>query len=88
MTIAGKPAESYIISRFDISASGIGFDLNTRLLRPGLVESICRVHMRSEWPMAIVGFWSFSCRTLYNIMDRFWPDLVRLLTQQVESAYT
>ena len=56
MTIAGKPAESYIISRFDISASGIGFDLNTRLLRPGLVESICRVHMRSEWPMAIVGF--------------------------------
>jgi len=23
-------------------------DLNTRLLRPGLVESTCRVHMRSE----------------------------------------
>ena len=35
-------------SRFDISASAIGFDLNTRLLRPGLVESTCRAHMRSE----------------------------------------
>ena len=30
------------ISRFDISASGIGFDLNTRLLPPVLVESTCR----------------------------------------------
>ena len=39
-----------IISRFDISASAIGFDQNTctRLLRPGLVESTCRAHMRSE----------------------------------------
>jgi len=36
------------ISRFDISASGIGFDLNTRLLGPGLVESTCRAYMRSE----------------------------------------
>ena len=36
------------ISRFDISASAIGFDLNTRLLRPGLVESTCRAPMRSE----------------------------------------
>ena len=36
------------ISRFDILASGIGFDLNTRLLRPGLVESTCRAHMRSD----------------------------------------
>jgi len=52
------------ISRFDISASSIGFDLNTRLLRPGLVESICRAHMRSEYPMVIVGLWSFSCMTL------------------------
>ena len=37
-----------VISRFDISASAIGFDLNTRLLRPGLVELTCRAHMRSE----------------------------------------
>jgi len=36
------------ISRFDISASGIGFDLNTTLFRPGLVESTCRAHLRSE----------------------------------------
>src|SRR6218665_4103748 len=36
------------MSRFDISASGIGFDLITRLLRPGLVESTCRARMRSE----------------------------------------
>src|SRR6218665_350398 len=36
------------ISRFDISASAIGFDLNTRLLRPGLVESTCRAHMRRQ----------------------------------------
>ena len=35
-----------LISRF--SASGIGFDLNTRLLGPGFVESTCRAHMRSE----------------------------------------
>jgi len=37
-----------LISRFDISASGIGFDLNTMLLLPGLVESTYRAHMRSE----------------------------------------
>src|SRR6218665_3627405 len=43
------------INRFDISPSSIGFDLNKRLLRPGLVESTCRAHMRSEQPMAIVG---------------------------------
>ena len=36
------------IIRFDISASGIGFDLNARLLRPGLVESTRLAHMRSE----------------------------------------
>jgi len=35
-------------NQFDISASGIGFDLNTRLLRPGLVESTCRAHMRCK----------------------------------------
>jgi len=29
------------ISQFDISASGIGFDLNTRLLPSVLVESTC-----------------------------------------------
>jgi len=43
------------ISRFDISASGIGFELNTWLLRPGLVESTFCAQMRSEEPMAIVG---------------------------------
>jgi len=33
----------------------IGFDLNSLLHRPGLVESASRSHMLSEWPMAIVG---------------------------------
>ena len=36
------------ISRFDNSASAVGFDLNTRLHRPGLVESTFCAHMRSE----------------------------------------
>ena len=31
-------------------------DLNTRLLRPGLVESTCRVHMRSESGPVIFPF--------------------------------
>jgi len=57
------------ITRFDISPSGIGFDLNTRLLWPGLVKSTCRVHMRSEWLKAIVGLWSFSCMTLWIGFD-------------------
>ena len=35
-----------LISRFDISASAIGFDLNTRLLRPGLVES---TFLHAQW---------------------------------------
>src|SRR6218665_1942196 len=46
---------SDLISRFDISASGIGFDLhvNTRLLRPGLVEStsVRTCAMSSQWPL-------------------------------------
>ena len=42
----------------------IGIDLNSLLHQPGLVKSACRAHMRSEWPMAIVGLWSFSCMTL------------------------
>src|SRR6218665_4121798 len=44
------------ISLFDISASAIGFDLNTRLLRPGLVESTCRAHIcavSSQWPLSV-----------------------------------
>jgi len=36
------------INRFDISASDIDFDLNIRLLGPGLVDSTCGAHMRSE----------------------------------------
>ena len=49
-----RPYASYRVSKatnkqpIDISASGIGFDLNTRLLWPGLVESTWRAHMRSE----------------------------------------
>ena len=46
----------------DISASGIGFDLNTRLLWPGLVELTCRA--------AIVNLWSFSCMTLRIDVDQ------------------
>src|SRR6218665_1810382 len=45
-------------------SSRIGFDLNSLLRRPGLVESASRAHMRNEWPMAIVGLGSFSCMTL------------------------
>ena len=41
-------APTTTISRFDIWASGIQSDLNTRLLRPGLLESTYFVHMRSE----------------------------------------
>ena len=33
----------------------IGFDLNSLLHQPGLVESACRAHMRSEWPLDMVG---------------------------------
>src|SRR6218665_4103555 len=59
-----SPCRMRAISRFDISASAIGFDLNTRLLGPRLVESTCCAHMRSEEPMAIFGLLSFSCMTL------------------------
>jgi len=47
--------DSLAISRFDISASGIGLTQIHWLFRPGLVEWTCRAHMRSEWPMIIVG---------------------------------
>jgi len=36
------------ISRIDISGSAIGFDLNTRLLRPRLVKSTFSAHMRRQ----------------------------------------
>ena len=68
-----------IISRFDISAFAIGFDLNTSLLRPRLVESTC-AHMRSEQPMAIVGLCSFSC---VSVLTRPSAPAQR----HVESAY-
>ena len=34
-----------------------------------IFESTCHVHRRSEWPMAIVGLWSFSCTTLWIGFD-------------------
>lgn len=40
------------------------------LLRPALVESTYRVHVRSEWPMAIVGLLSFSCTTQWTRLTR------------------
>ena len=73
------------INRFDISASGIGFDLNTRLLRPGLVESTCRAHMRSDWIanghcrlMKYLVAWLYVSVLVFVFTNRSYPACITL----------
>ena len=52
-----KLLQGAAISRFEISASAIGFDLNTRLLRPGFgrIDMSCaHAHaVSSQWPLSV-----------------------------------
>jgi len=79
-----------LISRFDISAPGIGFDLNTRVIstRIGRIDMSCaHAAVSSQWPLSV---YEVLVASLYvgpiSVLTES-PDPVRLRTRHVESAY-